>query len=33
MDTIDTIKQFTLGGELISVSVELRPFEDRLGTG
>lgn len=33
MTTIAEIKQFIQGGEWTSLSVELRPFEDRLGTG
>lgn len=33
MTTIAAIKAFIQGGEWTSLSVELRPFEDRLGTG
>lgn len=33
MTTVSEIKQFIQGGEWTSLSVELRPFEDRLGTG
>ena len=33
MTTIAEIKQFIQGGEWTSLSTELRPFEDRLGTG
>ena len=33
MQTIKEIKEFVKGGEWTSLSVELRPFEDRLGTG
>ncbi len=33
MQTINEIKEFVKGGEWTSLSVELRPFEDRLGTG
>lgn len=33
MKTISEIKQFIQGGEWTSITTELRPFEDRLGTG
>ncbi len=33
MTTIAEIKQYIQGGEWTSLSTELRPFEDRLGTG
>ena len=33
MTTIAEIKEFIQGGEWTSLSTELRPFEDRLGTG
>ena len=33
MTTVAEIKQFIQGGEWTSLSTELRPFEDRLGTG
>lgn len=33
MSNLEAIQQFIQGGEWTSISIELRPFEDRLGTG
>jgi hypothetical protein len=31
--TVEQIKTYVQGGEWVSITPELRPFEDRLGTG